>query len=110
MFLTVERGVVSTLDPYGATSSPCSAGTFPHRGRQRYAQGRVFCAYVGSDTYPLRGILIRRVPRHLPLLGEGNRYAQPSHFCKRSERGLATEILVSDVRSEREEEGAYLHT
>ena len=23
---------------------------------------------------------------------------------------LATEILVSDVRSEREEEGAYLHT
>ena len=72
MFLTVERGVVSTLDPYGATSSPCSAGTVPHRGRQRYAQGRVFCAYVGSDTYPLRGILIHRYAVPLPLLGEGN--------------------------------------
>ena len=27
--------MVSTLDPYGATSSPCSAGTFSHRRRQR---------------------------------------------------------------------------
>ena len=33
---------VVTLTRYGATSSPCSAGTFPHRGRQRFAHDPYF--------------------------------------------------------------------